>query len=496
MDDNLTLDLAIRGRDGTGDQGSPFFGGEHVFQNDPILAEIQLPHGHWMLAAVPRGGWSNSPDGIALQRLMFLIAIALIVSPLVLLARTRERLLDAATRRHQAEQERQRLELQVLNSQKLESLGLLAGGVAHDFNNTLTAILGYVQLLTENPSLDSESQDFLYQIDKASQRAASLCRQLLAYSGKGQFVVEPIDASALILETAELLQVSTPKKTRVQLDLASNLPMILADASQLRQVVMNLITNATEAIGTETGVVTIQTRLTEMDQKQLGDNLAGNLCMAGSYVQIQVTDSGGGMDTETMKSVFDPFFTTKTSGRGLGMAAVLGIVRSLRGCILCESELGSGTSFVVALPPTERLKETSTPEPTGTTLGVTGTVLIVDDEPAVRSVIAKALKQIGLRVILAEDGQAGVDLFKLHADDISLCLIDLSMPRMGGREALRIIRQHRPQTRVILMSGYTTDELDHTASSDQANAFLDKPFNLKDLISTVTNVANDVVSVR
>lgn len=488
---DLPLEIAIRGKDGRGPNGDLFFGSAQVFANDPVKTEIQLPQGSWEMAAVPKRGWTNPPDGIWIQRGMFLLAAAMTVVPLLMLARTRDRLLDVAVRRHQAEQERQNLERQVLHSQKLESLGVLAGGVAHDFNNILTAILGYGQLLACKPSLDSESTGFLTQINLAAERAAALCNQLLSYSGKGQFVIEPINVSDLIRETEALLQVSISKKTEVRLSLGDDIPLIEADASQLRQVVMNLITNATEAIGDRNGVVTITTQLAKMNDDDLKQNLAGNACSPGKYVLIRITDNGCGMSAATVKKIFDPFFTTKSNGQGLGMAAVLGVVRSLDGCILCESSIGQGSSFIVAFPPTaKRLRRPElTPNEPG--VNVAGTVLVVDDEPAIRTIITKALTNLGFAVLAAKDGQQAIEIFERSAHEISLCIIDLSMPRMGGRETLRLIRRIQPDARAVLMSGYAEEEISEPTSTDHPNAFIKKPFGVNQLISVVRHVIDD-----
>lgn len=482
------VEFAIRGKDGLGATGEQFFGRPEVFQNTPVLAEIQLPQGTWLMAAVPRDGWTIKTDGIWLQRGIFLLAAALTVVPLLLLARTRDLLLKVAVRRQQAEEERRKIEQQMLHAQKLESLGVMAGGIAHDFNNILTAIMGYTELVASNPSIDSQATASLKHINSASERAAELCNHLLAYSGKGQFVIEPIDLSELIRETETLLRVSIPKKTHVQLSLASDIPMIEADASQLRQVVMNLITNGIDAIGDEMGTLTIETGCAPITHAVLGKNLAGSECLPGDYVFIKVADTGCGMVASTLKKVFDPFFTTKSTGRGLGMAAVLGVVRSHQGAIFCDTEPGRGTLFTVVFRPTERRRLPSQERKSGVIASANTTILVVDDEPAVRAVIANALINRGHTVITAEDGQQGVELFTQHVGEISLCIVDMAMPRMGGMEALYKMRQIQPNVRVILISGYSEDDVDTTASGEQPNAFIKKPFRMDELARAVNHV--------
>ncbi|MEQ2006185.1 MAG: PAS domain S-box protein, partial [Limisphaerales bacterium] len=256
----------------------------------------------------------------------------------------------AAIQRADAEQERQRMELKLQETQKLESLGVLAGGIAHDFNNLLTSILGNASLARMDLPPRSPVEHSLEQIEKASLRAADLCRQMLAYAGKGRFVVQPFDLTQLVQDTAHLLQVSVSKKAVLKFDLDAGLPPVLADASQLRQIVMNLVINASEAIGDRSGVIALSTGLVRADRRYLADtHLAGNL-PEGDYVFLEVSDTGCGMTPELRARIFEPFFTTKFAGRGLGLAAVLGIVRGHRGALRVYSEPGKGSSFKLLLP--------------------------------------------------------------------------------------------------------------------------------------------------
>ena len=254
------------------------------------------------------------------------------------------------TQRKRAEQQQHELEMQVQQAQKLESLGLLAGGIAHDFNNLLTAILGHANLALMDLAPESPVRDSLREIDKASVRAAELCRQMLAYAGKGRFVLEAINLSRLIEELAHLLHVSISKKILLRCHLAEKLPSINADPAELRQVAMSLVINAAEAVGDTEGVIAISTGVMQCSEEYLRGSHLTEPPASGQYVFLEVVDTGCGMDAETRNRIFDPFFTTKFAGRGLGLAAVLGIVRSHRGTLRVESEPGCGTTFRVLFP--------------------------------------------------------------------------------------------------------------------------------------------------
>ena len=486
---DLPIDIAIRGKDGTGRSGENFFGNPDVFAADPVHAEIQLPQGTWVLAATPKRGWAAPAPELWPQRGFFLLAAAMTVVPLFMLARTRDQLLKVAVRRQRAEYERRRIEQQMLRAQKLESLGIMAGGIAHDFNNILTAIMGYTQLVSDSPSIDAQSAGFLTHVDSAAERAAALCNQLLAYSGKGQFVVEPVDLSCLIRETESLLRVSVPKMTEVQLILRDDIPSIEADASQIRQIVMNLITNGIDAIGEDSGLLTLETGVTAITREAIRKNLAGNECVPGEYVFVKVTDSGCGMDETTLKKVFDPFYTTKSTGRGLGMAAVLGVVRSHNGTIFCETSPGHGATFTVAFPASERSSEPPSETSVHVEPSAPMTVLVVDDEPAVRSMISKALSRFGHTIMMAGDGQEGLRLFTESVDEISLCIVDMAMPIMGGLETLHAMRNIRPGLCVVMMSGFSEEDVGTNADDEQPDAFLKKPFRVDELIQIIGRVS-------
>ncbi|QDU59457.1 Blue-light-activated protein [Planctomycetes bacterium Pan216] len=395
------------------------------------------------------------------------------------------------TQRKKTEEEVRALQTQMLHAQKMESLGILAGGVAHDFNNILTAILGYANLLVDEPTISRDNRDMLVRIGESAERAAELCSQLLSYSGRGSFVIKPVDLSSLVCETEQMIHVSLSKKTAVHFKLGENLPKVEADEVQLRQVIMNLVTNASDAIGDEVGELTIETGRAPYDSFDCESNLAGGTCEPGTYVYAKVTDTGCGMSPSTLEKMFDPFFTTKPTGRGLGMAAVLGVIRGHHGLITCDTTPGLGTTFTVAFPqmsgaPHEpTLPRSSAPSRESTHHG---TALVIDDESFIRSILKQALESRGFEVLLAVDGQHGIETFAAHADDIVLSLIDMSMPRLGGLETMRFIRQIQPSAQVVLMSGFTKEDVVEGEDGDAPDGYIKKPFRLEDLFRVVTGV--------
>jgi two-component system cell cycle sensor histidine kinase/response regulator CckA len=377
------------------------------------------------------------------------------------------------------------MEARLQQAQKLESLGVLAGGIAHDFNNLLVGVLGNIELAEMSLSPMAPARDHLRRAQQASERAAELCRQMLAYSGKGRFFVEPLDVSELVEEMVQLLSVSVPKNVVLNLQLDRTLPLVRADGSQLRQVVMNLITNAAESFEEDGGVVGLRTSSMHCDRAWL-DALGGaEELPEGRYVQLEVSDTGQGMDVATRERIFEPFFTTKFTGRGLGLAAVLGIVRGHSGTLKVYSELGQGTTMKVLLPVTEGkgARPAAAAEPSVPAIG--GVVLVVDDEEAVRAVAAQALALIGVDVIQAPDGEQALRRFR-ERPDVGLVLLDLNMPKMGGEETFRQLRAIRPEVRVILMSGYNEQEVVHRFAGKGLAGFLQKPWSPRRLIEVVS----------
>jgi len=386
------------------------------------------------------------------------------------------------TDRKRAEDERQAMERKFQETQKLESLGVLAGGIAHDFNNLLTGILGNASLARMELPAESPLHSYLEQIEHSSQRAADLCKQMLAYSGKGRFVIQRIDLSALVRETLHLLQLSISKKAVLKLDLADHLPGVMADATQIRQIIMNLVMNASDAIGEKSGLITISTAAHHADRKYLSDLVGADDLPAGQYVVLEVTDNGCGMSPETKAKIFEPFFTTKFTGRGLGLAAVLGIVRGHQGALKVYSELGRGSTFKLLLPAAGTATgDTRVDHRTSTHWRGSGTVLVIDDEESVRTVTGRMLKSLGFDVLTARNGREGLHVFSAHLDRISAVLLDLTMPEMDGEEAFRELRNIQPNARVILMSGFNEQEAGARFVGKGLAGFLQKPFTPDEL---------------
>lgn len=373
-------------------------------------------------------------------------------------------------------EERRAAEKQLLHVQKLESLGVLAGGIAHDFNNILMAIIGNADLALMRIHKESPAVDNLHKIEHAAAKAADLAKQMLAYSGKGRFFIESIDLNLLLEEMIQMLEVSISRKAALRLNLSSPLPPVEADAAQMRQIVMNLVINASEALDNQSGRIDISTGCRECDRDYLNDVWLDSGLPEGAYVFLEIRDSGCGMDRETMTKLFDPFFTTKFTGRGLGMAAVLGIVRSHKGGIKVSSEPGIGTTFTILLPASGKPAQLCG-EPAGNDWHGNGLVLLVDDEESVRSIGSDMLTELGHTVITAADGLEALDLFKQNPD-ISLVILDLTMPHMDGEHCFRELRQLKPDVKVIMSSGYSESEVIQRFKGWGLTNFIQKPYKL------------------
>ena len=388
------------------------------------------------------------------------------------------------TDRKRAEEERRKLEAQIQQTQKLESLGIMAGGIAHDFNNILTGLLGNAELALRDLPSHSPVRPLLHHIQKTGRRAADLTRQMLAYSGRGAFVVEDIDVNALVQDMSSLLESSTSKKAGLSYELSADLPGVRADATQLRQIVLNLVMNASEAVGGKGGPVRVSTYTTNCDRTCLDAASPDGEVADGRYVTIEVNDTGCGMDDETKAKVFEPFFTTKFTGRGLGLAAVQGIVRGHKGAILMESELGKGTTFKVLLPaldhPAEPVDRRAEAEDDW---AGTGTILLVDDEEMVRSIAVQMLKLFAFSVLTASDGVEAVEMFRERHDEIACVLLDLTMPRMDGEEAFEELRKISDDVPVILSSGYSEQDATEQFGDKGLAGFLQKPYEVASLKS-------------
>ncbi len=403
------------------------------------------------------------------------------------------------TARRQGEDERREIDAQLREMQRVESIGILAGGIAHDFNNLLTGILGFTRLAISESQTTPIVLSHLQQIEQCSMRAADLCKQLLAYAGKGKFVIETISLSELVRDTATLVESILDSHAKLILELDPQVPLIEGDATQIRQVVMNLTTNAYDALNGKAGEVRVQTGLREIDEAWLQAAIVRGDVSPGKMVFVEVSDTGCGMDAETLARIFDPFFTTKFAGRGLGLAAALGIVRSHHGAIRVISAPGQGSTFAVVFPPCEEVANdppTATPGlPTTAAVngdvdalfagGQLGDVLIVDDEASVRSLAATALERGGYRCWLAENGPQGLELYQTHRATIVAVLIDMTMPGMTGLEVAKVIHTQAKRLPLLLMSGYTDVKLDSKADSPVHSDFVQKPFKLGDLLNAV-----------
>jgi signal transduction histidine kinase/CheY-like chemotaxis protein len=385
--------------------------------------------------------------------------------------------------------EARKLEAKVLHAQKLESLGVLAGGIAHDFNNLLVGILGNAGLALDELPPEAPARDRLEDIQTAAIRASELTKQLLAYAGKGRFVIGRIDLRRLVEEMGHLLSAVIPKNVLIKYTFAANLPLVEGDATQLRQVVMNLITNAADAVGTRSGIITVGTSLIEVDRAYLADTYLDESLPGGYYVSLEVSDTGVGMTPETRMKIFDPFFTTKFTGRGLGLAAVIGILRSHRAAIKVYSEVGRGSTFRVLFPAVEGAADSLRGAgPLQTAWRGSGTILVVDDDEAVRNVSKRILERAGFRVLVAVDGVDGIAVFREHQSEVRAVLLDVTMPRMGGEEAFRQLRQLAPEVRVLLSSGYSAQEATSRFAGKGLAGFVEKPFTPQELIERLRAV--------
>ena len=397
------------------------------------------------------------------------------------------------TERIQAEETRLSLERQVQHAQKLKSLGVLSGGVAHDFNNLLMAILGHAELAMLELDAAAPARDSITQIQKSSQRAADLCRQLLAYSGRGAFEIKRIHLHKLVAEMFELLKTSVSKKVVLNINLPDDLPSVSGDAAQLTQVIMNLITNASEAIGDNKGEIRVTGSVLASASDIPSGAFVSDDMPPGHYVCIEVTDTGCGMDEETMERIFEPFFTTKITGRGLGMSAVMGIVHSHKGALWLTSQEGAGTTFRVFLPVAKK-------EGHSTTLVShdkpdlwkgSGVILLVDDEEALRVVSGKMLVYLGFDVITAANGREAIEVFKTRKSDIEAVMLDLTMPDMDGEETFRELKKLDENVKVIIVSGFSLQEIEERFNHIGLLGALHKPYSMQELKRTLRSHLED-----
>lgn len=375
-----------------------------------------------------------------------------------------------------AEAKQRLMEQRLQHGQKLESLGVLAGGIAHDFNNLLVPILGGAELALMGIGDEPAQRKPLEHILLAATRASELTEQMLAYAGRNTLARERVLLPQVLDGMVELLRAARSKRAALELDVAEDVPAIEGDPTQLRQVVMNLITNASDAIGDEPGTITTRIGTTDVGADDLGSMLLGSDLEPGTYVCLEVEDTGVGMSAETRARIFDPFFTTKFQGRGLGLAAVIGIVRSHGGAIDVRSTLGEGTRFRVLLPAAGVAAEAVTPpEPVLAAVG-SGTILVIDDEEPVRRVAAMMLEGSGYTPLLASDGPEGIELFRQHRRELVMVLLDMTMPQMSGTEVIVQLRDIAPTVPVVFTSGYSETDVATAVSEFGAAGFIKKPY--------------------
>ncbi len=371
---------------------------------------------------------------------------------------------------------------QMRHTQRLESVGLLAGGIAHDFNNLLTGVLGNATLVLETLPESSPHRAPLERVVKAAEQAAHLTRQLLAYAGKGRFVIEPLNMSDIVRDILPLLHVSVPRHIDLRLSLHEPLPRIRADRGQMQQLIMNLVINAAEAMEDRSGIIMISTGVEALTEDDLARARIRDQAKPGSYVCLEVRDNGTGMDEETCAKIFDPFFTTKFTGRGLGLSAVMGIVRGHGGALQVNTKPGVGSTFTVHFPMAD---QQSAPARDLTKATFKMHVLVIDDERTVRQTCRAMLERAGYEVMVAENGKEGLDLFEAFLDRVNLILLDLAMPVLSGDRALDEIRSISPDVPVLVMTGYSETEAVERFAGKGATGFISKPFTRAQLLQAI-----------
>jgi PAS domain S-box-containing protein len=386
-------------------------------------------------------------------------------------------------------EDQKRAEELIFQKQKLEGIGLLAAGVAHDFNNLLTGIMGSASLLEEETG-PGEHSEFVRAIVDGSRRAADLTRQLLAYAGKAQFTLASIDIEEEIRGVIQLLRASIAKTIEIEVEFEPGLPAIEADRVHVQQIVINLMQNAAEAIeGRDTGRIAIRLRRERLDEPFLAGQRAG--VPAGEYVCLAVRDTGCGIAPDSLPHIFDPFYTTKFTGRGLGLAAVQGIVRTHKGLMRVESEPGRGAAFYVYLPAGRHPAASEPVEPAAARQTRGGKlILVVDDEEAVRQVAGLALEHHGFTALRAGTGREAIEIFSSMPDRIDVVLLDVTMPGMSGEETLREFLRIRPTVRVLLSSGYSETEIRRRFANAGAAGFLSKPYTVPELLNKLSEVCS------
>ncbi len=400
---------------------------------------------------------------------------------------------DDVTESVKQEEQKRQMQRQLEQTQRLESLGVLAGGIAHDFNNLLMGILGHADMaLLKLPHTSSALENF-ESIKTISLRAADLCKQILAYSGQGKFDEQKFSMNDLVHEMMQMIKTSISKNCVLDLDLDEQLPLMIGDYSQMQQILMNFVINASDAFDNRSGIIKIATGNKYCSQDYFSENCIIKPENSGNYISLEVSDNGPGMDKDTLNRIFDPFFTTKFTGRGLGLSAVLGIVRSHGGGLRVDSTLLKGTTFTVFFPAVAgsapEVPVLSEPK-SAKEVHFSGKVLLVDDEEMVLNVCKSLLEVFGIDVLIARDGCEAVEVYKVKQDEIDLVILDLTMPKMDGTEAFRILRQFDPNAKIVIASGYAEETLATRFGGEKPSAILSKPYTLENL----TNILSELLS--
>ena len=399
------------------------------------------------------------------------------------------------TNKIQTERERQVVEEKIRQTQRLESVGILTGGMAHDFNNLLVGIIGNADLaMTETPP-DSPANYYLKEIIRISKELSHLTQELLTYAGKEKTFVKPISITTLIKNIDTLIELSISKKIIVKYDLDENLPLINADPTHIQQLIINLVSNAAEAIGEKSGVITIITKHMYCDSKYWQTTYFGEHCKEGDYVYLEIIDNGTGISKDIRERIFEPFFTTKFTGRGLGLSAVAGIVQAYHGSIKIYTELGKGTSFKIFFPAINaKTSHRNTTSYTHYTQEQQKSetnkkqILVVDDEKLVRDTVKNMLEIGGYQVLLATNGEEAIDTYTRNQDKIDLVILDMSMPVMDGEETFRELRRINPEVKVILTSGYNEKDVLERFIGKGLTGFIQKPFILSAFLEIIKSL--------
>ena len=396
------------------------------------------------------------------------------------------------TERKRMEEERLAFEAKFQQTQKLESLGVLAGGIAHDFNNILTIILGHCFMVNKSSDFGMTDKEHVQKIEAAACRAAELCRQMLTYAGQKPQAQARVNLFLLVDEVVKMLTSAIKKNICIELDLKQDIPELDGDSAQLQQIVMNLIINASEAIGDSVGTITVVLNETTVQEEQLDNDVMDDAIPPRRYATLEVSDTGCGMDAETKRRIFEPFFTTKFTGRGLGMSAVLGIVKEHDGALQMISNPGAGTTFKVFLPLSEvsGIAEEAPAAGAAALPKVGGNILLVDDEDALRTIGAALLNAMGFSTTTASNGREALEIYRERGNEIDLILLDMIMPVMGGIESYRLLRELSPAIPIVICSGYSFEGILEDIGDDELSSVIQKPYNPDQLRNTILKLIN------